>query len=330
MSLKSNFEYIRDWCNFRFLKKDDQLKVDLSNYPTKDEVDDALNESGAWVVEDPSSSYSGVKTKNGNNSVYNSYAVAEGYNTTAGSSYSHAEGHTTSTWGDSSHAEGYYTNASGNYSHAEGYYTNTRNKGEHAGGNYNSSYRNSSTFGDSLNTTFSHGIGTNYYDTKNAIEIMENGDCYIYGLGGYNGKNASSASTLQNVLTNVISQDQYADDEEVIAAALNDLNSRILSLNEMANTLITIVIDGSVNINTGDVTSYVNASTTEEQRFLLMNHLDTKIRIIDEETGFNRTFHYGTYNGYTGYFGFDNGGPVRFYYDSANDKYIANWYILAS
>ena len=47
----------------------------------------------------------------------------------------------------------------------------------------------------------------------------------------------------------------------------------------MANTLITIVIDGSVSTSTGDITSYVNASTTEEQRFLLMNHLDTKIRI---------------------------------------------------
>ena len=43
MSLKSNYEYIRDWCNHRFLKKSDQVKVDLSNYYTKTEVDSQLS-----------------------------------------------------------------------------------------------------------------------------------------------------------------------------------------------------------------------------------------------------------------------------------------------
>jgi hypothetical protein len=38
MSLKSNYEYIRDWCNHRFLRRDEKVDVDLSNYYTKDEV----------------------------------------------------------------------------------------------------------------------------------------------------------------------------------------------------------------------------------------------------------------------------------------------------
>ena len=38
MSLKSNYEYIRDWCNHRFLRRDEKVDVDLSNYYTKDET----------------------------------------------------------------------------------------------------------------------------------------------------------------------------------------------------------------------------------------------------------------------------------------------------
>lgn len=43
MSLKSNFEYIRDWCNHRFLRRDEKVDVDLSNYYTKDEVDSNIS-----------------------------------------------------------------------------------------------------------------------------------------------------------------------------------------------------------------------------------------------------------------------------------------------
>jgi hypothetical protein len=43
MSLKSNFEYIRDWCNHRFLRRDEKVDIDLSNYYTKNEVDSDLS-----------------------------------------------------------------------------------------------------------------------------------------------------------------------------------------------------------------------------------------------------------------------------------------------
>jgi len=45
MSLKSNYEYIRDWCNHKFLTKDEQVSVDLSNYYTKSEVDSAITDA---------------------------------------------------------------------------------------------------------------------------------------------------------------------------------------------------------------------------------------------------------------------------------------------
>lgn len=43
MSLKSNFEYIRDWCNHRFLRRDEKVDIDLSNYYTKNEVDSNIS-----------------------------------------------------------------------------------------------------------------------------------------------------------------------------------------------------------------------------------------------------------------------------------------------
>ena len=52
MSLKSNYEYIRDWCNHRFLRRDEKVDVDLSNYYTKDEVY-AKDETGILWVKDP-------------------------------------------------------------------------------------------------------------------------------------------------------------------------------------------------------------------------------------------------------------------------------------
>ena len=36
-------------------------------------------------------------------------------------------------------------------------------------------------------TAFSHGIGTSDDARKNAIEIIDNGDVYIKGIGGYLG-----------------------------------------------------------------------------------------------------------------------------------------------
>lgn len=106
---------------------------------------------------------------------------------------SHAEGYSTIASGLASHAEGYDTTASGKGAHAEGINTATSNSYEHAQGRYNKSNKASTTFGDAGNTIHSVGIGTSGNNKKNAFEIMQNGDAYLYLLGGYNGTNPGAA-----------------------------------------------------------------------------------------------------------------------------------------
>ena len=129
------------------------------------------------------------------------WSHAEGRNTVAGGSYAHAEGRNT-TAGNHSHSEGYYTEANciSYGAHAEGANTVTNNDCEHAEGRYNSSRKNSTTFGDAGNTLHSIGIGTSDSDRKNAVEVMQNGDVYVFGLGGYDGTTIQGKTTLKSLL----------------------------------------------------------------------------------------------------------------------------------
>ena len=129
----------------------------------------------------------------------------EGNESQASGNFSHSEGDSTQSTGNSSHAEGKSTVAAGIAAHAEGQSTQTNNRGEHAGGYFNKSSKANNTFGNKGNTTFSHGIGTPEGTRKNAFEIMENGDIYIYGKGGYDGTNAgqSGVKSLQQILTDL-------------------------------------------------------------------------------------------------------------------------------
>lgn len=145
---------------------------------------------------------------------------AEGSYTTAKGTAAHAEGSYTTASGVHSHAEGYYTDAMGNDSHAEGNHTHTNNFGEHAEGCFNVSHMNSATYGDALNTQHSVGIGDAEVDpegrfigAKNAVEIMQNGDQYVIGVGGYDGKDIENASTIQEVIN------AKANDADVIHKA---------------------------------------------------------------------------------------------------------------
>ena len=70
--------------------------------------------------------------------------------------------------------------ANGDYSFAEGQNTIANNRSEHAMGEFNESNKTSDTFGDSGNTLFSIGNGTSATNRKNALEVMQNGDIYIY------------------------------------------------------------------------------------------------------------------------------------------------------
>ena len=120
-----------------------------------------------------------------NTTASGAYSHAEGSNTTASGGYSHAEGRDTEATGTCSHSEGLGNRASGAYSHAEGSFTQAFSESEHAEGIYNVSNTGDT---EDLQTRHSVGIGTSYFDCKNAHEIMANGDHYIYGIGGYDGK----------------------------------------------------------------------------------------------------------------------------------------------
>ena len=136
------------------------------------------------------------------------YSHAEGFYATASGNASHAEGDSTTASGNYSHAEGTDTTASGNYSHTEGFRTNAFNHYEHAEGRYNVS--NTGKTND-LKTRHSVGIGTSSSIRKNAHEIMFNGDHYIYGLGGYDGTNATdiSVKTLQRIIEEILINTQH-------------------------------------------------------------------------------------------------------------------------
>ena len=121
-----------------------------------------------------------------------SYSHAEGSDTQATGNYgSHAEGRQTVAGSTASHAEGYLSQADGIISHAEGYGTRATNEAEHAEGKYNRS---------NTGTRHSVGIGTSDTARKNAVEVMDDGDVFIYGIGGYDGTNPETARTLQETV----------------------------------------------------------------------------------------------------------------------------------
>ena len=139
---------------------------------------------------------------------YAEYSHAEGLYSTArgiashaeGNSFaegekSHAEGNGTIAYGEASHSEGLHTIANGEASHTEGNETVAINMYEHAEGMFNKSNEN---------TISSIGIGTSN-NRKNAFEVMNNGDIYIYGIGNYDGANPSDALSLQEIIDNLLS-----------------------------------------------------------------------------------------------------------------------------
>lgn len=135
-------------------------------------------------------------------------AHAEGSYTISIGSSSHAEGSSTKANGNNSHVEGAFTVTNGSNTHAEGRFTTTSCNAEHAQGSYNVSHKATDNFDNNAgNTVHSTGIGTADDARKNAFEIMQNGDIYVYGLGNYNGTETKldnpSVMTLQDILRTI-------------------------------------------------------------------------------------------------------------------------------
>lgn len=113
------------------------------------------------------------------------FSNTEGKNTFAGGAYSHAEGYDTISFKSGCHTEGYGTRANNNNEHAEGKY-NMSHHGEH----------------ECMQTLHSVGMGKSDNFRQNALEIMQNGDIYIHGVGHYNdvGTSIGYANTLQEII----------------------------------------------------------------------------------------------------------------------------------
>lgn len=161
---------------------------------------------------------------------HGNYSCAEGNQTTADGEGAHAEGMGGTAEGDGAHAEGFGTLARNQAAHAEGLYTETNHIGEHAEGNYNLS--NSGNTG-AENTL--HSVGFGYRDVpahrtvrKNAHEIMENGDHYIYGIGGYDGTNAISEDVFP--LADILPKVAYIPTNKInTSITVNEYNNIISS-----------------------------------------------------------------------------------------------------
>lgn len=196
-----------------------------------------------------------VQTVGTNSQALGDCSVAEGAETDAHSYASHAEGYMTSTGEDAdySHAEGYKTSTQGVASHAEGDNTVTNNPAEHAEGRYNKSNMGGTS---ATNTLHSIGIGNGSGsipggERKNAVEVMENGDQYIIGIGGYDGKDIVSASTLQEVMAST-------------DIALNGLNTRLETVSGSVETKQETLQSG-VNIKTINGNSVLGSGNIEIQ-----------------------------------------------------------------
>lgn len=157
-----------------------------------------------------------------NNKATAQYSHAEGRGNVASGYCSHAEGgdimgmlyHTTAA-GNSSHAEGRETTAVGDYSHTEGFGTTTQNESEHAEGKYNISHVNANNASGC--TQHSVGIGYRNDSRRNAFEIMQNGDVYVYGIGNYAGTDIKASGNTVQTLKDVL--DSKADAYEVATNA---------------------------------------------------------------------------------------------------------------
>lgn len=235
-------------------------------------------------------------------------SIAEGYNTTATGDYgshaegcdtkatvdcTHAEGYATQAIADSAHAEGIRTVAAGQGAHAEGYgasnmaYRNVAlgdgshvegcctkafNKAEHAEGFTNISHTvQNSEWGNSGNTLSSIGMSKTMNLPKNAVEVMQNGDIYINGIGDYDGVHIKSETGYENTKT---LQEVINNQQSTLTAGDNILIS--------GNTIS--AVGYSFNSSGGFATNYMdNGSAASNTASANGAHAEGQITVASDE-----------------------------------------------
>ena len=143
---------------------------------------------------------------------------AEGYFTSASGWYSHAEGSGSKALGLASHAEGKDTIASADYSHAGGSGSVAQGSASYAGGwetvadyEYEHvigrwNYQRAGLVSEEDKPLFAVGCGDDNI-RKDAFEITRDGKHYIYGIGGYNGRNAQpGVNDVASVIANLVAR----------------------------------------------------------------------------------------------------------------------------
>lgn len=133
------------------------------------------------------------------------------------------------------------------------------NANEVALGNYNESNND---------TRFSIGIGTSDTKRKNAVEVKQNGDVYITGIGGYNDDNFNKAKTLKSVIDNKIDKIEGKD----------------LSSNDFTNALKE-KLEGLENYDDAEISSAVE-KLSKDFNALLGNNASAAIESFNEIIAF--------------------------------------------
>ena len=196
---------------------------------------------------------------------------AEGKQTLADGYAAHAEGYITVTRATAAHAEGNETIALGNASHAEGVGTKAQNISEHAEGSYNTTHRASDTYGNGGNTQHSIGIGAEGDgNNKNAVEVMQNGDFYMIGVGNYQGTNTKvqdpNILTVQEVINGsqhaLIEGDNIDITNNVISVVGIIDDSDVSTTSTYSSTKIESIVDG-INQRITDDEEVVSAALND-------------------------------------------------------------------
>lgn len=218
---------------------------------------------------------------------WSSYTVA------SGDFGSHAEGWSSVASGDTSHAEGERTTASGRASHSEGVDTEANNYVEHAQGQYNISHTSEEEFGSELNTIHSIGIGT-YAERKNAQEVMQNGDYYVYGIGGYLGTNINEAKTLQKVINELSNNSGTGGVIECPVTSVNgktgDVTIDISDIEGLQTQLNTFVTETDINNSIDNISiNLVNGGVAKINNggIKILDAGVEKINIVDKDIYIN-------------------------------------------
>ena len=216
------------------------------------------------------------------------FSHTEGQGTKATKTAAHAEGNYTQATGEGSHSEGFYSEASGRSSHAEGEHTKATNTYEHAEGTFNKS--NNISGDTSGSTIHSIGIGTSENDRKNAFEVMQNGDAYLYGAGGYDGTNpgGEGVKTVQTQLNEIGGKMDKAGGEFTgtiaapIVAFMRESKGMMAAIQADSNNILFRTYNAGVDSITFQVQSSIPLKLTEAGIWENNQLLENKYAKIDD------------------------------------------------